>query len=190
MAIATICDHIVAGDNHSASNLQGLCKPCHDEKTRRERRGQHGRIEIPDTGWPSLIVALVGGPAVGKSWLLDQLAVPVRRIDDCGPPGQYIQRWTNMLKWVSGHRNDNAVVTESNVIPPEYGRALDQTRHQIIEVQVAEDIRRDRLEQRPGSWTDTIYPIGRLPHHRIVADDAGLESLRQMVEERGQARVG
>lgn len=33
----TDVDHIVAGDDHSDGNLQGLCNPCHKHKTGAER---------------------------------------------------------------------------------------------------------------------------------------------------------
>ena len=35
-ALSTIADHIVPGDDHSYENLQGICDPCHREKTQRE----------------------------------------------------------------------------------------------------------------------------------------------------------
>lgn len=43
---ATVVDHIkalAAGGDNSRGNQQGLCEPCHDEKSKRERaEAQHG----------------------------------------------------------------------------------------------------------------------------------------------------
>lgn len=35
-AVSTEVDHIQPGDDHSHTNLQGICKPCHRDKTQRE----------------------------------------------------------------------------------------------------------------------------------------------------------
>lgn len=35
-ALSIEVDHIIPGDDHSHSNLQGICTPCHREKTQRE----------------------------------------------------------------------------------------------------------------------------------------------------------
>ena len=34
---STEADHVIPGDNHDLSNLQGLCAPCHKAKTLAER---------------------------------------------------------------------------------------------------------------------------------------------------------
>lgn len=36
-ALANQVDHVTAGDDHSPSNLQALCEPCHQRKTNAER---------------------------------------------------------------------------------------------------------------------------------------------------------
>lgn len=44
-------DHIKPGDDHSPSNLQGICTPCHKDKTQKESmqaRGIHGRLRPPE----------------------------------------------------------------------------------------------------------------------------------------------
>ena len=41
---ATDVDHVVAGDDHSPSNLQALSLPCHRAKTARERQEQAARM--------------------------------------------------------------------------------------------------------------------------------------------------
>lgn len=35
-------DHVDGTDNHDESNLQGLCGPCHAEKTKREAAAARG----------------------------------------------------------------------------------------------------------------------------------------------------
>jgi 5-methylcytosine-specific restriction endonuclease McrA len=35
-ALSAEVDHIAPGDNHDLENLQGLCKPCHRDKTQAE----------------------------------------------------------------------------------------------------------------------------------------------------------
>lgn len=35
------CDHVVAGDNHSLTNLQWLSKQCHQAKSNRENRARN-----------------------------------------------------------------------------------------------------------------------------------------------------
>lgn len=66
LADSVLTDHILSkrlGGTDARSNLQGLCKPCHDEKTRQE----DGRF----TGSPSSRVVLVAGPpGAGKSSLV------------------------------------------------------------------------------------------------------------------------
>lgn len=37
----TDCDHVVQGDDHSLANLQWLCGPHHDEKTRNENAARN-----------------------------------------------------------------------------------------------------------------------------------------------------
>lgn len=51
-------DHIVPlwkGGTNDQSNLQGLCKACHDEKSERECGERVGRPLIGVDGWPVLI---------------------------------------------------------------------------------------------------------------------------------------
>ena len=42
-AIATQVDHIVAGDDHSDTNLQGICADCHRAKTLEEAAAARAR---------------------------------------------------------------------------------------------------------------------------------------------------
>jgi 5-methylcytosine-specific restriction endonuclease McrA len=39
-ALSTVCDHKVAGDDHSDENLQGICGDCDKRKSSREGLGQ------------------------------------------------------------------------------------------------------------------------------------------------------
>lgn len=52
---ATEVDHITplhkGGQEYQASNLQPMCKPCHDEKTLDEQ-GVKGKVAIGLDGWP------------------------------------------------------------------------------------------------------------------------------------------
>ena len=41
-----------AGGTEDDENLQGLCKPCHDEKSARER-GRPLRMAVGLDGWPT-----------------------------------------------------------------------------------------------------------------------------------------
>lgn len=58
---STHCDHIVAkADDHSDTGLQGVCGPCHDQKSAREgaaaakAKGRPGRAR-PDEPHPGLL---------------------------------------------------------------------------------------------------------------------------------------
>lgn len=57
VSLAIHVDHIIAithggnDDPYDDSNRQGLCGPCHDEKTR-EDLGQRPRIEVGVDGYP------------------------------------------------------------------------------------------------------------------------------------------
>ncbi|MFI9618144.1 hypothetical protein ACIG8S_04415 [[Kitasatospora] papulosa] len=49
MRPSAFCDHIVAkADDHSDTGLQGLCGPCHDQKSARE-----GAVAAKAKGGPS-----------------------------------------------------------------------------------------------------------------------------------------
>lgn len=53
---AVECDHIIPRDKGGKgvlSNVQCLCKPCHDEKTARENgRAYKPKVRIGVSGWP------------------------------------------------------------------------------------------------------------------------------------------
>lgn len=55
---ATECDHIIPmhkGGTNEATNLQGICRECHKEKTEREAaesQGRRTRPNIGSDGWP------------------------------------------------------------------------------------------------------------------------------------------
>jgi len=46
-AWATEVDHIVNGDNHDDTNLQGLCAQCHKRKTQAEAEAARARASRP-----------------------------------------------------------------------------------------------------------------------------------------------
>lgn len=62
-------DHILRGDNHHPTNLQTLCKSCHDLKTAREsaaaRVAKTGTIQRP----PELHPGLVGNRTSARTGL-------------------------------------------------------------------------------------------------------------------------
>lgn len=46
---STEVDHVIPSDDHSDSNLQGLCAPCHQAKTLAERPRPASRRRTPET---------------------------------------------------------------------------------------------------------------------------------------------
>lgn len=66
-APSTVCDHIVPKPHGTdeRSNLQGLCKTCHDKKTRLEDGGFRGRPQ-------SRVILVAGPPGAGKSTWVEQ----------------------------------------------------------------------------------------------------------------------
>jgi 5-methylcytosine-specific restriction protein A len=54
VSVATVLDHVVAltnGGDYSDANMQGLCKPCHELKTRQDL-GQRVRYGCDASGAP------------------------------------------------------------------------------------------------------------------------------------------
>lgn len=47
-AKATEVDHIRPGDDHSLSNLQGLCRDCHTRKTQAEKPRPESKYRKPE----------------------------------------------------------------------------------------------------------------------------------------------
>ncbi len=52
--VATDVDHVVRGDDHSYSNLQGLSHPCHKAKTAREGVAARATTRRPPEAHPGL----------------------------------------------------------------------------------------------------------------------------------------
>lgn len=54
VTLATVPDHIIAlvnGGTDDDTNIQCLCQPCHDEKTRADL-GHRAKPTIGEDGWP------------------------------------------------------------------------------------------------------------------------------------------
>lgn len=71
---STICDHIKPlslGGTDERSNLAGMCKPCHDEKTAAEsaraqgKRAPKPKAMIGADGWPMALPMVDGYPPEG-----------------------------------------------------------------------------------------------------------------------------
>lgn len=70
-------DHIrplTRGGTNDRSNLQGLCVPCHEAKSKAERAGQSKPAWLPKPGIPATVVA--GPPGAGKTTYVRARAKP------------------------------------------------------------------------------------------------------------------
>lgn len=58
VALSAQVDHVIPGDDHSDTNLVGLCRPCHDAKSKREaaegRRRQAAAGRYPHEQHPGV----------------------------------------------------------------------------------------------------------------------------------------
>lgn len=72
---ATEVDHVISrerGGEDTRDNLQGLCKPCHSQKTVGEDRGFGGGA--PQNGGRPLVTLVAGPPGAGKSrWVQERM---------------------------------------------------------------------------------------------------------------------
>lgn len=187
LALSVQVDHIVNGDDHSYENLQGICVDCHKAKTSEEGRKARSQtvmpIPEPQGSGPPLVVALVGAPAVGKSTMAGKLVqltnYAYRSIDDCGPRGSRVRRWTELCRWVD--EQDGPCITESNVIPREFAVRLNRTNHLVVEVVADEALRRERLDTREGSWGTSTVDVGV----EVDLQVTGVGGAHQIVRELG-----
>ena len=163
---STVCDHRAPGDDHSDSNLQGICEVCDRVKSSKEGNAAQRGNRVPrppvPSGGPSLLIALVGAAGSGKTQVahaLQRKGYRYRSIDDCGNDG-HAARWTRLLEWID-EQDGAEVVVESNVIPPALADRLKTRQGLVAELVVEEKQRRRQLQQR-GSYmkaVDVGYPV-------------------------------
>lgn len=192
-APATVADHYIPlalGGPDIKANLVAACRDCNQAKgaqppqdflssrwlkRRRDENRQRAALHI---------IALVGPPAVGKTWVrqrvAEQINMPQLGIDECGPRGAREFRWDEMLRWLRNQKD--VALVECNVVPREFGERLRIHQSTVIEVVTPEKIRRARLEERDGTWSDRIYPV-RYPVDR----QAGAEKAVELVVSLAQA---
>lgn len=136
-------DHIVAGDDHSDANLQGICKRCHREKTQAEA----GRARrLPGANRPPFIV-ICGDPGVGKTAVRKNLAAALN-IDGMGPDD--LGSWDNVYARLD--QADGAIV-ECVRLPRTLRRKVLERQAVVIQLTATETTRRQRLKQRGESDT-------------------------------------
>lgn len=184
-APATAADHYIPlalNGPDTKANLVAACRDCNQAK------GARPPQEFLDSAWLKRrreeirqrsklhIIALVGPPAVGKSWVRERVAeridIPQLGIDECGPRGAREFRWDKMLGWLREQKG--VALVECNVVPREFAERLRLHPSTVIEVIASEKVRRERLEARQGSWSHRTYPI-RYPVDRRAGPERAVE---------------
>ena len=189
-APATIGEHYVPlanGGEDTAENMVASCRPCNQAK------GTQTPEQFMASAWlrhrrESLkqsihIIAIVGAPAAGKTWVRERVAkqtgINHKAIDQCGPPGQREYRWSEMLRWL--RQQEGVAIVESNVIPREFAERLRTSSATVIEVTAPNDVREKRLAKR-GGRVPKRFPVRHPIDMTVGASQASVDRIVAVVE--------
>lgn len=150
--------HLIARDAagpDTVENLRPLCASCHSKYEADKRAGKTTEltrlVEALAMRAPCTLLAIVGPPAAGKTYVRELLArelgLPTFAIDDYrDEAGDFEGSWTLMLSAIAKH--ESLCIIESSIVPPTYRHVLEERHAVVVLCQAAKPTRERRLKRR------------------------------------------